>query len=187
MAGCAITSGIGINCETLRKIGGVNKLAYVFNITDLEDSKYNNTNEYVSAINFDTYKGLYSITSKKKSHSGGYTLVKQDPGGNVYFQHDVILKMFPEDPDEDLTIENMVVGEVGIILETNNQEFILYGAQNGMEVTEATQNTGQEPASDVADTLTFQGEEKAKPLRISVGGTGADYAATKAYLESLVV
>lgn len=184
---CGIAAGLSITCDDLKKVGGVNKVAFIFNISDLQDAKYTETSDYISAINFDTYAGLYQITSKKKSHSGGYDITKQQPGGNTFFTHNVALKVFPDSPAEDAVIEDLAVGEVGIILETSNEEFVLYGAINGLEITEGTQNSGQETASDIADSLTFTGEEKTKPRRISIGGTGADYAATKAYLEGLVV
>ncbi|NRA91230.1 MAG: hypothetical protein HRU26_00855 [Psychroserpens sp.] len=184
---CGITSGISITCDDLKKVGGVNKVAYIFNINDLDDDKYTDLNGYVSAINFDTYGGLYSFAGKKKSHSGGWSLQKQQPGGNTFYQHDVIIKLFPAEPEEDDVICDLGVGEFGIILETNNQEFLLFGAENGAEATEGTQNSGQENASDIAASLTFTGEEKCPPRRISVGGVTNDYAATKAYLEGLVI
>lgn len=181
---CGITSGIAITCADLKKVGGVNKRAWLFNISDLQDSKYTiDGTGYVTAINFDTYKGLYAFTGTKKSHSGGYALQKQQPGGTTFFQHDVIIKLFPDTATEDAIIEALAVSDVGVILETNNQEFILYGPQNGLEMTAATQNTGQESATDTSDTLTFTGEEKVKPYRI----LATDYATTKALLESYEV
>ena len=114
----------------------------------------------------------------------GYTAQIQAPGGNKFYQHDVILKLFPDTPNEDSAIEDLLVGTVGIILETNNDEFILFGFKNGLDQTEGVQNSGQEAASDIADTLTFAGAEPEKPKRILVGGS-AD--ATKNYLETLVV
>lgn len=184
---CGITSGINITCDDLKRVGGVNKRVWIFNISDLADEKYTETTGYISAINFDTYGGTYGFVSKKKSHSGGFSVQKQQPGGNSFYQHDAILKLFPDSPTEDSVIENLVVSDVGLIIEDNNEQFFLYGADNGLEVTEGTQNSGQENASDVALSLTFTGEEKDLPKRLSVGGTGTDYAATKAYLETLVV
>lgn len=181
---CGITSGVSTTCADSRRVGGVNRRAYVFNISDLADTKYTTDGDgYITAINFDTYKGLYEFTGRKKSHSGGYSLSKQQPGGNIFFLHDVIFKLLPDTPVEDEVIENLAVAEVGIILETNNQEFILYGGENGCEMTEGTQNTGQESASDISDILTFQGEEKSKPKRI----LSNNYATTKALLDSYVV
>jgi hypothetical protein len=178
---CGITSGLSIDCAQLRRVGGVNKRAYAYNV---EGVTYTiNGNGYLTAFDFPAYQGLYEITSRKQSHSGGSTLVKQEPGGNTFYNHDVILKVFPDSPDDDTVLEDLAVGEFGIILETNNQEFFLYGAYNGMENTAAAQNSGQAPASDIGSTLTFTGSETGLPIRISLG----TYAATKAYLESMTI
>lgn len=32
---CLISAGVGISCEALRQVGGVDKRAYLFNIDDL--------------------------------------------------------------------------------------------------------------------------------------------------------
>jgi hypothetical protein len=184
MSGCGISSGININCSDLKRVGGVNKRAWLFNISDLLDAKYTiDGSGYVTAINFTTYAGLYAFTGKKKSHSGGYQMIKQQPGGTTFFQHNVLMKLFPDTAAEDLIMENLAVSELGIILETNNEEFFLYGAYNGMEQIDGTQDSGQETATDTSDSLTFQGEEKKKPLRI----LSTDYATTKALLESYEV
>jgi hypothetical protein len=52
-----------------------------------------------------------------------------------------------------------------------------------MEQIDGTQDSGQETATDTSDSLTFQGEEKKKPLRVLV----TDYATTKSLLESYEV
>lgn len=179
---CLITDGVGISCDALRRVGGVNKRAYLFNLDDMTSSG-EDSNGYVDNIVFTGYKGLYKYISRKQAHSGGYTAQIQAPGGNKFYQHDVILKLFPDDPTEDAALESLLVASVGIILEDNNQEFRLYGIQNGMDQSEGAQNTGQEQASDIADTLTFVGNEPDIPKRILVGGS---YDNTKAYLDSLV-
>ena len=181
--GCAITDGVGITCDALRRVGGVNKRAYLFNF-DEKGSITTDVNGYVTAITFDpSYTGLYKFTSRKQAHSGGFAAQVQSPGGNKFYNHDVILKLFPEDPTEDAVLEALLVASVGVILEDNNQQFFLYGNENGLDQIDGTQNTGQEQASDVAYSLTFQGQEPELPKRILV----TDYAATKLYLETLVV
>ena len=150
---CGISAGLSINCSALRRVGGVNKRAFAFNIEDVTYTV--NGDGTVTAITFPSYEGLYEIVSRKQSHSGGYNLVKQEPGGNTFYNHDVILKVFPENSVDDAVIEQLGVAEVGIIIETNNKEFFLYGAYNGMENTAGTQNSGQAPASDIGSTLTF--------------------------------
>lgn len=178
---CGVTSGITINCDALKKVGGVNKRIWVFNLSDLQDDKYTINNDgYVTALNFDTYGGLYKIVSDKFSHSGGYSAQVQS-GGNTYFQHQVTIKAFPDTPIEDQMIEDLSVADVGAIIETNNEEFLLYGAYIGLRLSAGEQNSGTEFGSDITDQITLQGGEKSKPLRIF----NTDYATTKAYLEGL--
>lgn len=183
MADCGITSGISINCDALKRVGGVNKRAYVFNLSNLLDDKYTIDGDgYVTAINFDPYGGLYEIVSDKFSHSGGYSAVLNS-GGNTFFQHEVLIKAFSDTPAEDSVIEDLAVADVGVILETNNQEFLLYGGFSGLRLSEGSQNTGAEFGSDITDQITLQGGETSKPLRV----LDTDYATTKAYLAGLVL
>ena len=183
---CNITAGAGITCDALRRVGGVNKRAYVFNLNELATTGQRgyttDANGYVDSFQFTTYFGLYKYISRKQAHSGGATAQISGAGGNKFFQHDVILKMFPDDPTEDTVMETLLVSCVGIILEDNNQEFLLYGIQNGLDQVEGSQNTGQEAASDVGYSITFSGSEPDLPKRVLV----TDYDTTKNYLDSLV-
>lgn len=183
---CLITAGAGITCAALNQVGGVNKRAYIFNINQLATTGQRgyttDVNGYVDSFQFTTYFGLFKYISRKAAHSGGSTAQIQTPGGNKYFQHDVIIKLFPEDPTEDAIMETLLTSCVGIILESNNQEFFLYGIQNGLDQTEGTQNTGQEQTSDVAYSMTFTGAEPEMPKRILI----TDYDTTKNYLDDLV-
>ena len=179
---CGVGQGISIDCAALLRVGGVDKRAYVFNVSDVVYTT--DGNGYITAIDFPGYEGLYKIQSTKQSHSGGYNLVVQDPGGNKYFSHEVIIKCFPDDPTEDAVIHDLAVASLGVILETNNNQFIMYGKDNGLGMTAATQNTGQASASDISDVLTFTGDELAKPKRILLS---PGYQTTLNYLETLVV
>lgn len=181
MADCLITSGIDASCADLTRVGGVRRKAYLFNLE--EKSGYNFSDGYLTTILFPTYKGLYEVKANNKSHSGGSQVIRPSAGGNKYFQHDAILKMFDSSPEDDEFIESLLNASIGIILETNNNEFIGYGFTNGMELITGVQNTGQEAGSDTTTTATFQGEEPLKPFRI----LRTDYETTKAYLNSLVV
>jgi hypothetical protein len=183
MASCLITAGLIADCEALRRIGGANLRFWVFNIAQVNKALgtkgYTMTSDYISAINWTTYGGLYRYETNKKSQSGGHT-VKSQAGGNTFYNHDVILKLFPVTPVDDQAIEELDVGNVGIILETSNSEFFMFGGYNGMEVTEGTQNSGQEAESDTATIRTLVGEERELPKRI----LATDYATTLALLES---
>lgn len=181
MANCRVTGAIGASCDALRRVGGVNKRFWVFNTSDTTFTT--DGSGYLNSIAFaSVYGGLYEFEGKKKSHSGGWSLVKQS-GGNTFFQHDAIVKLISTTPSDDEIIEELTVADVGIILETNNNEFIVYGKDNGLEMTAGSQNSGQESASDITDTLTFTGEERYKPKRFLV----TDYTTTLAYLEANVL
>lgn len=177
---CIINSGITADCDDLTRIGGVNKRAWVFNLEDQYGKPTYTTgvDGYVTAITFPTYSGTYRFETKKNSHTGGYTLVSAE-GGNKFFQHDVTMKLFSTTPTDDDVIKELLVANTVVILETNNQEFLIYGANNGLEVTEGTQNSGQADNSDTTTNLTFQGAEKTAPLRFFT----TDYATTLAALE----
>lgn len=181
MAECGITGGIGATCADLRRIGGVNKRAWVYNKSGVSYTE--NANGYITGFTFPTYEGLYAFESVKKSHSGGYTLVVQE-GANKFFQHDVVLKLFVTTPSDDEIIEELVVSDDSVvILETNNKEFKVFGIDNGMGVSAAVQNSGTAAASDTTDVLTFMGEELKKPRQFLI----SDYLTTLAYLENLEV
>lgn len=172
------------SCEDLRRVGGVDRRLWIFNISTVDDTVGDSGftidgNGYVTAIAWGIYGGLWKFESQKRSHSGGYTGVIQ-PGGNKFFNHDVIAKLFNATPADDDVIEELSTANVGIILETNNKEFLIYGGYNGMEMIEATQNSGAEAESDTTSTLTFQGQERSLPLRFFT----TDYATSVALLES---
>lgn len=182
MSSCLITGGLIADCDALRKIGGVDLRFWVFSTAGVDKASgtqgYTITNDYISAITFGVYGGLYRYESNKKSITGGHT-VKSIEGGNTFYSHEVTLKLFPQTPADDAVIESLDVGSVGIILETNNHEFFVFGGYNGLEVTEGAQNSGATSDSDTSYNRTFMGEELGLPKRF----LATDYATTLALLE----
>ncbi len=111
MAVCGISGGMSATCSDLRRVGGVNKRAWVFNIDAVTYTT--DGDGYITAITFPSYEGLRIFESQKKSHSGGYALVNQ-AGGNKFFQHDVIMKLFATTPADDAVIEELTTAQVGV-------------------------------------------------------------------------
>lgn len=180
---CLVSNGMLVTCDDLRRVGGVNKRFWLFNINGIDKTAGTNgytidASGFVTAITFGVYGGLLKFEGQRKSHSGGWTEANA-AGGNRFFTHDVIVKLLNTAPWDDQVIEDLLVADVGVILETNNQEFIMYGGFNGMSMEEAAQNTGQENESDESSSLTFKGEEKELPKRVFT----TDYATTIALLE----
>lgn len=179
---CGIENGLTIACDDIRAIGGLKGRIWAVNLDDIA-SYTTDGNGYITAITFETYGGLYALNSRKQSHTAGYTAQIAGDGGNKFFQHDVGLKLYPNTPTEDAVLEDLLVGNFVFIAESFNQEFFLYGKENGLESSEGSQSSGQVAASDIGHNMTFVGLEKALPKRV----LDTDYATTLALLESYEV
>ena len=178
MATCKITAGIEISCDDKRRLGGLNPRWWVFDVDSIESYTVD-VDGYVTEIVFKTYGGTYKMESPDNACSAGYEVVVAE-GGNKFFNHTAAIKLFATTPADDKVIEDMLVSNMGVIVETQNQEFLIYGPNNGLKTTEGSQNSGSEDASDVTDTLTMSGGDKNKPLRFF----NTDEATTLTALES---
>lgn len=180
---CGIGSGIDYDCNSKRRVSGVKKV-WLFNVGDLTQPIDPNGVGYVNGLEFDGYEGLYLFDAGKFSHSAQSTINVQTDSGAVSFLQSVILRLFIDSPEEIAVISDLLVAEVGAIVLTNNNEFRIYGAQNGLSATEGTISpTGRAQGEDTATTVTLTGEENL-PYRLLVV---TDYATTLAYLEALQV
>ncbi len=163
MANCRISSGIEVSCDDLRRVGGLAKRVWVGNIDDLE-SPFVTGSSYVTNIELSTYQSLYKFESTKFSHEANYTVTKSD-GGNISFPQTVILRLFNNDPTDDAVIEDLTTSDVFVIVQTNNDEFFIYGAVSGLGLTEGSGGSGRQLADSTVTTLTLTGSEKELPKR----------------------
>lgn len=182
MANCGITSGISVSCDDLKRVSGVFKEAWAFNINDLRVPIDDISDAYVTALEFNSYRGLYKFESAKNSHQGTSELSRSD-GGNVAFNQTAVLRVFNNDPTDDAVIEDLTTADVGIIFRTKNNEFLLYGAGSGLTATAFTQTTGRNLGEDTTATITLSGSEKKIFKRI----LRVDVTTTLAYLNALTV
>lgn len=180
--GCNISSSVALICSDQQQAAGVARRVWLGNIDDLQDTKYTlDGSSYVTAINFDTYKGLYTYTGPKNSHvaeSNGQI----EEGANKFFLHRLLIKIFSSDPTDDTAIENLLNANMFAVVEDNNEQFFIYGGYAGMEVIEITRST-QAKTGDTAFNIQMEGQEKSLPLRV----LSTDYATTKALLEGYEV
>lgn len=163
MANCKITSGISVSCDDLRRVGGVAKRLWVGNLEDLASPIPTGSN-YVTNIELTTYQSLYKFESAKFSHEASYQAVKSD-GGNVAINQTVIMRLFNNDPTDDAVIEDLLTSDVFVVVQTNNDEFFIYGAGAGLGLSDATGGTGRQLADSTVTTLTLTGSEKELPKR----------------------
>lgn len=181
ITGCGISAGVTIDCTSLRRVGGVKQTIWIGNMIDLAspfDPIAIGANYYSSPIPFITYKSLWKIQGPKFAHSAEATGQVSD-AGNVSVNHKVTLRVFNDTPTEDGVLQDLSVAEVFAIVQTNNQEFLMYGIGNGMRMTSLTLPTGVKNGDDPISTIVLEGSEKTIPKRFLIGG---DINQTVAYL-----
>lgn len=178
MANCLITSGISISCDDLRRVGGLAKAVWVGNLDDLT-TPIPTGSSYVTNLELSTYQSLYKFESTKFSHEANFQATKSD-GGNVIINQTVILRLFNNDPTDDGVIEDLLTSDVFVVVLTNNSEFLIFGAANGMGLTDGTGGTGRQLGDSTVTQLTLTGAEKELPKRL----LRTDYATTLAYLDA---
>mgnify|MGYP007047359005 CR=1 FL=1 len=176
MANCKITAGIDLTCDDLRRLGGLNNRFWIYAPSDVTGTTESIAG-YVEALTFASGAASFTFDSPENSCSAGWEAVSAE-GGNKFFNHTVAIKLLSTTPDDDATIEEMLVAKMAVIVETQNQEFLIYGINNGLKTTEGAQNSGAENASDTTDSLTLTGGDKLKPKRFF----STDYATTLALL-----
>jgi len=178
MANCKITGDIDLTCDDLRRLGGLNNRFWVYAPSDVTVDALS-IEGYVEGLTFTVGTNSFTFDSPDNSCSAGWEAVSAE-GGNKFFNHTVAIKLISTTPADDGIIEEMIVAKIAVIFETQNQEFIIYGINNGLKTTEGAQNSGAEDASDTTDSLTLAGGDKLKPKRFLL----TDYATTLALLVS---
>lgn len=181
---CGISAGLGVDCSDLRKPGGLAKRLWLFNIDDLRVRLNTWQTGYVTDLEFTSYRGLYEIESAKFSHEATWTLQKGE-GGNVLFQHQVIIRAFNNDPTDDALIQDLTVADVGAIVETNNGELLIFGGASGLSAADPTSgSTGRQIADNTATQITLVGVDKYLPKRFLRGGS---FDTSLAFLNALTI
>lgn len=176
---CLITAGVSITCDALKRVGGLNKRFWLFNMSSLTTPIVGLTDGYVTDINLSTYQFLYKFEGNKYSHSFEITEQRSDEG-NVQWEHKLMAKFVNTSPIEDAILEDLTVAEVGAIVQTNNNEFFILGAQNGMTSIEAKLISGQKSGDSSSSSLTLSGNEQSIYKRL----LRTDVNTTLAYLNA---
>jgi hypothetical protein len=178
MANCKVQSGITVSCDDLRRVGGLAKAVWVGNLDDLS-VPIPSGSAYVTNLELATYQSLYKFESTKFSHEANWQAAKSD-GGNVSINQTVIVRVFNNDPTDDGVIEDLLTSDVFVVVLTNNSEFFIYGAANGLGLTDGTGGSGRQLGDSTVTQLTLTGAEKEVPKRL----LRTDYATTLAYLNA---
>lgn len=179
---CGITSGITIACSDLKRVGGLNKRLWLFNIDDLAQPLVALNSGFVTNIPLTTYRTLYKIEGPKFAHSFSIKEQRSDDG-NVQWEHSLNIKVYNTDPTEDATLENLTIGEFGAVVQTNNLEFLILGGQNGLTSTESEVKSGQKSGDSSISNIVLTGNEASIYKRL----LRTDVNSTLAYLNAMTV
>lgn len=185
MAECLIGSGVGISCADLRRVAGINKRAWAFNMGDLR-TPIDPTASFITNLNFNSYALLFKFEGKKYTHSAEAKLVRSEDG-NVSWEHTVTLKLNNTSYQDDAVLQDLAVSETGWIVQTNSREFLIYGAGNGMDMMEMTDPTGTKIGDSEVSTIVMKGSESSLPKRLILPASsqGDSFASTLYYLNAL--
>lgn len=182
--GCGISDGFDINCQDLRKPGGLYRIAWVFNLQDLRVPINVELADYITTLEFVTYMSLYKFESTKFAHEALWTQQVSD-GGNISYLQTVTLRLPNFSPATDKVIEDASVSDLGVITRSNAGEYQIWGAENGISSSDQTTGgTGRQSTDSSFTTLVLTGTERFLPKRLLVGGTDAQ---TLAYLQAATV
>jgi hypothetical protein len=182
MIGCGITGGIGIDCDDLRKPGGLYRTVWVFNMEALRRAIDVTLSTYITDLEFVTYLSLYKFTSVKFAHEAVWEEQKGD-GGNVSYNQTVTLRLPNSDPTSDRVIEDAAVSDLGVITKSNSGEYQIWGAENGLSSGAGTTGgPGRQATDSTFSTLVLTGVERYLPKRLLIGGSDAN---TLAYLNAM--
>jgi hypothetical protein len=179
--GCRVTAGISIECDDLKRAGGLAKKIWIGNLADLRVQIDNTLSSYHTSIEFTTYASLKAFEGGKFSHEASSTL-QVGEGGNVSYQHQVILRLINNDPTDDATLEDFATSDVFAIVQTNNNEFKIYGAGAGLSASAETDTSGRQVTDSSLTTITLTGVDRFKPKRF----LRTDVSTTLTYLNALV-
>lgn len=179
--GCGITGDIDITCADLRKPGGLYNTVWIFNLDALRIPINVTVADYVTDLEFLTYKSLYKFSSTKFSHEAVWSQQSGD-GGNVSYNQTVTLRLANSNPAADRVIEDASVSELVVITRSNAGEYQIWGAANGLAAGDGTTGgPGRQATDSTFSTLVLTGVETYLPKRLLIGGSDAN---TLAYLNA---
>lgn len=179
---CGISDGFDINCQDLKKPGGLFRKVWVANLGDFRLPVDVTLATYITDLEFSTYQSLYAFESVKFSHDATWVQQNGD-GGNVSYLQTINLRVANSNPAGDKVIEDASVAELVVITRSNAGEYLIWGAENGLSSDAATTGgTGRQSTDSTFTQLTLVGTERYLPKRLLVGGSSA---ATLAYLTAM--
>lgn len=163
---CGIVTGIGASCSDLRRSGGIKRRFWLGNIDDLR-RKFSETSAIVTDIALNTYRTLYEVEGRKGFADFTITATVGD-GGVGYFRQQLIFRPVITDITDDAFMESLLNANLFAVVETNNDEFLILGYNQGLALPQgdgATITSARLTTEAPSITITLEGAEKGMPRR----------------------
>lgn len=180
---CGFGAGMDVNCDALRKPGGISKDVWGFNLGDLRGPLPVTVADYITDLPLATYRGLYKFSSTKYSHEFTWT-EQTGEGGNKSYQLTLTLRLFNSNPTDDGVIEDLGVADSVWIVKSQAGEFFILGAENGLSSDGSSGGPGRNPTDPSTSQIVLIGTERFLPKRLLIGGSATT---TAAYIAAMTV
>lgn len=184
MAICTIDNGIDPCVNNKGRIGGAKERFWLANFSQF-DSLTIDGDGYVTDMAFksdpsETF-GLYKFNGYHLTNFGAETATPNNGVG--FFLQNPTLVIPSRTPAEDKVIEDLLNTKTILILESNEQEFFIYGYPTGLFFNQFDASMGQTFGDIQNATFTLEGASTERPKR----WFDTDYATTLAAIEALEV
>lgn len=189
-ASCAvITAGLSLDCD-FPLVGGVKDDIILMNLDDIDSVTRNGSNaQVIEAVTKATGKTGFKFEGKNNSVDPQVSLVKQRY--SEVYDHEVMFKVFTNDPTTKLQLEKLVQGKVVAFVHNNhvnsagNSAFEIYGLSQGLDCVELTRvlnDADTQGAWNVVLRTNEQTKEPHLPNPLFI----TDYATTLAVFNGLL-
>lgn len=182
MASCAITAGItSPACADKFFTPGV-QVSNIYMANYKEIASFSESGNEISAISFDTYKGLYQLEIHPDSGEPSEELTTGGQAGSYYTQT-FEARIMNTDSTTIGIIEDMVDTPLVLLTKTKKGDWLLLGRDGGITMSANTKKVGKTAGDEVGDMLTFTGVNNGKMSLFF----DTDAATTQALIESYVL
>jgi hypothetical protein len=162
---CDISAGRLVPCKD--SVGGIKNLFFV-DYGKIE--AFTLTNDEITSLtgNFDAFK--YELTGANSLET---SITSSPENGTTFFESTLTVNLQKLTKEDNVQVKLLAYGRPLIVVQTNNNQFILVGLENGCSVSGGSLVTGAAFADMAGYSLTFSSSEILPPNFIA-GATEAD-------------
>ena len=164
---CVVTSGITIDCR--EDIGGIKKVFIGTSEVDLiNNSTAASSNGVLTAVPSAT---VYEFEVRPEKCSLRVNINSSPENGTVFYEQTLSFVIETLDPQDQEQLEILAKGRPFVVVYTNNDDLILLGAANGMDVSGGSIESGTGFGDFSGYNMEMRGRETNKMLHYLTAST----------------